>query len=153
MKITLCGSIAFYQEMEQVKDWLEAAGHQVKLPPTQIKNDQGEMIPVLEYYRLRKAAGVNDSWIWDRKAEAIRNHFNKIEWADAILVLNYDKNGITNYIGTNTIMEMGLAFHFKKPIYLLNPIPEVSGKEEILGMKPMVLNGRLNLIQLTKLGT
>lgn len=29
--------------------------------------------------------------------------------SDAILVLNYDKKGIKNYIGGNTLMEMGFA--------------------------------------------
>lgn len=85
-------------------------------------------------------------WIWDRKAEAIRNHFDKVVWSDAILVLNHSKKDISNYIGANTLLEMGLAFHYKKPIYLLNPIPEVSYKEEILGMKPVIINGDLKLI-------
>jgi len=146
MKITICGSIAFYKEMEAMKAELETKKHEIKLPPTHIKDEQGELIPVTEYYRLRKAAGVDDGWIWDRKEEAMRNHFDKIVWSDAILVLNYDKNGVTNYIGVNTLMEMGLAFHLRKPIYLLNPIPEIPGKEEVIGMKPAILNGDLSLL-------
>lgn len=150
MKITLCGSIAFYKEMEEVKAALEKRGHEVKLPPTQIKNNKGEWIPVAEYYRLRKeaeAAGGDTSWIWDKKAEAMHNHFDKVAWADVVLITNYDKNGIKNYIGANTLLEMGLAFHLRKPIYLLNPIPEISGKEEVLGMKTVVINGDLSKIK------
>src|SRR3990167_4062096 len=66
--------------------------------------------------------------------------------ADAILVCNYDKNGIAGYVGANTLLEMGLAFHLRKPIYLLNAIPEVSYKEEILGMQPIVIDGDLERI-------
>jgi hypothetical protein len=70
-------------------------------------------------------------------------HFDKVEWSDAILVLNYCKNGVDNYIGANTLLEMGLAFHLNKNIYLLNEIPELSYKEEILGMFPIVINNDL----------
>jgi len=32
MKITVCGSIAFYQEVEQLKKVLETHGHEVFIP-------------------------------------------------------------------------------------------------------------------------
>ncbi|MFA5842021.1 MAG: hypothetical protein WC835_03655 [Candidatus Paceibacterota bacterium] len=147
MKITLCGSIAFYDGMKDIKDKLEAIGHEVKLPPHEIKDESGSMMPVKEYYARRKAASDDDAWIWDRKAEAITDHFDKVVWADAILVTNYDKNGIDGYIGGNTLMEMGIAFHLKKPIYLLKKIPEISYKEEVLGMKTIVLNDDISLIK------
>ena len=41
---------------------------------------------------------------------------------------------------------MGLAFYLKKKIFLLNDIPEMSFKEEILGMKPIVINNDLSKI-------
>ncbi|MFA6099692.1 MAG: hypothetical protein WC750_02295 [Patescibacteria group bacterium] len=146
MKITICGSIAFFDEMQAVQKQLESMGHLVKLPPSEIINESGKPIPVKEYYALRKQTETEDGWIWDRKEEAMRNHFDKVAWSDAILVLNYLKNGIENYIGANTLLEMGLAFHLKKKIYLLNPIPEISYKEEILGMKPVIINGSLKKI-------
>ena len=36
---------------------------------------------------------------------------------------------------------MGLAFYLRKPIYILHNIPEIGYKEEILGMKPRVIDG------------
>lgn len=48
--------------------------------------------------------------------------------------------------------EMGLAFHLGKPIYLYNPIPEISYKEEILGMKPVVMNRSLEFFHNPQLG-
>lgn len=146
MKITLCGSIACYPEMEQVRIRLENSGHEVKMPPHEVSDENGNMIPVLEYYSRRKQASEDEAWIWERKAEAIQWHFEKVTWSEAILITNYDKNGIAGYIGGNTLMEMGIAFFLKKPIYLLNQIPEVSYKEEILGMKPTVLHGDLHAI-------
>lgn len=146
MKITICGSIAFYDEMLAVKNKLEQLGHEVKLPPFEIKNENGQMIPIKEYYAARKAEQGDTGWIWERKAEAMRWHFQKVEWCDAVLILNYDKNNISNYVGANTLLEMGLAFHLNKKIFLFNPIPDMNYKEEILGMKPIVLNQDLNKI-------
>jgi len=147
MKITLCGSIAFYDEMFQIKQKLEELGHEIKLPPVEIKDETGKMISVKEYYAKRKSETDDNSWIWERKKEAIRAHFGKIEWGDAILVLNHDKNNIPNYIGANTLLEMGLAFHLNKKIFLLKSIPEISYKEEILGIGPEVIDEDLSKIR------
>jgi len=146
MKITICGSIAFHDEVLSVKEKLEKLGHEVKMWPSEVKDEKGQLISVQEYYKIRHAAKKDEKWIWDKKAETILRHFDKVTWSDAILVANYDKNNIKGYIGGNTLMEMGLAFFLKKKIYLLNEIPELSYKEEILGVKPIILNGDLNKI-------
>lgn len=146
MKITICGSIAFYDEMMETKRKLEDFGHQVDLPPFEIKDEKGELIPIKDYYALRKAEKDDDSWIWERKAEVIMLHFRKIEWCDAVIILNHEKNGIEGYVGANTLVDMGLAFYLGKPIYLLNGIPEISYKEEILGMRPVLIDGNLEMI-------
>jgi predicted RNA-binding protein with PUA domain len=41
---------------------------------------------------------------------------------------------------------MGVALYLGKKIFLLNEIPEVENKEEILGMKPVIINNNLNKI-------
>ena len=146
MRITLCGSIAFIDEMDAIRKTLESLGHEVKLPPLQIVSEDGTMMPVKKYYAIRKSAADDAEWIWKKKAEAMHNHFDKVAWSEVILVCNYDKNGIAGYIGANTLLEMGLAFHLKKPIYLLNPLPEVSYTEEILGIWPTVIDGDLKRI-------
>lgn len=146
MKITLCGSIAFYDKMLSVKGELEKDGHIVKLPPHEIEDENGKLIPIKQYYEVRKATQTTEGWIWDNKLKAMKLHFDKVAWADAILVLNYDKNNIKGYLGGNTLMEMGLALHLEKSIYMLNSIPEVPYKEEILGMKPILINGNLKKI-------
>lgn len=146
MKITLCGSIAFYKEMTEVTRALEALGHEVRLPMNEIADRDGNMISIEAYYEIRKNGSSDTAWIWDRKEQAIRIHFEKIEWSDAILVLNYEKNGIPGYIGGNTLIEMGLAFHLRKPIYLLGVVPNLSYQEEILAMHPIQIGGDLSVI-------
>lgn len=146
MNVTLCGSIAFIDEMDEVRKELEGLGREVKMPPLEIVDGNGKMIPVKEYYAIRKSAPDDHGWIWKRKAEAMHAHFDKVVWADVILVCNYDKNGVSGYVGANTLLEMGLAFHLEKPIYLLHAIPELSYKEEILGMWPIIIDGDLKKI-------
>ncbi len=147
MKITLCGSIAFYDEMLELKKKLEQAGHEIKLPPIEVKDENGKLIPVKTYYEIRKTETSETSWVWDRKKEAMKTHFDKIAWSDAILVVNHDKKDIAGYIGANTLVEMGMALHLNKKMFLLKNIPEISYKEEILGMKPTVINQDLNKIR------
>ncbi len=147
MNITLCGSIAFIDEMDAVRKELESMGHTVEMPPLEVMDGEGKMIPVKEYYALRKSVTDDTHWIWKKKTEVMRNYFDKVARAEAILVCNHDKNGIAGYVGPNTLLEMGLAFHLRKPIYLLNPIPEISYKEEILGMQPIVISGDLKRIK------
>jgi len=70
--------------------------------------------------------------------------WNVIQDADAMVVLNYDKNGIKDYIGGSTLIGMSFAHVLGQTIYLMNPIPIVQSYfDEILHMKPIILNGDL----------
>lgn len=80
--------------------------------------------------------------------DAIREFWRAMQGADAVLVLNYDKNGIKNYIGGNTLMEIGFAHVLNQKIFLVNPIPKIPYyKTEIEAVKPVILNGNLSLIK------
>ena len=65
---------------------------------------------------------------------------------DAVLVLNYDKNGQKNYIGGATFLEIYDAFKFSKKIYFVNPIPEGMLQDELIGFSPIIINGDINKI-------
>jgi len=147
VKITICGSCKFTDQALSVKAKLEETGYEVEIWPIKLKDSQGKPISVQDYYNIRQSASSDEKWVWDRKAEAIMEHFEKVAWSDAVLVLNYDKNDVKGYIGGNTLMEIGLAFFLKKKIYLLNQIPELPYKEEILGVKPIIIYGDLTKIQ------
>lgn len=80
--------------------------------------------------------------------DAIREFWREMQGADAVLVLNYNKKGIKNYIGGNTLMEIGFAHVLDQKIFLFNPIPEIPYyKTEIEAVKPIILNGNLSLIK------
>ncbi len=152
MVITICSTIKFWPQILKVKKQLEEMGHEVLIPPHEVKNEAGDFIPVEEYYAIRKEMMAKDGkehdWIWQRKKEAMNCHFNKVEKGDVILVLNYEKNEVANYIGGNVLLEIGLAFWLGKPIYLMNSIPQtLSYTEELKGMQPIIINEDLSLIK------
>ena len=135
MKITLCGSMHFSREMLGTKVDLEKMGHCVLIPPTtQDCLANPELTMNLEY------AFKND---------VQKDHFNKIAESDAILVLNYPKNGIQGYIGGSVLMEMAVASHLNKKIFLFYPPPKIEDLRysvEIQLTKPTILNGNLSLV-------
>jgi hypothetical protein len=146
MKIILCASIAFNQRMIEVEEELKKFGHEVVRPIEFVKDAAGKEITTAEFYTIRHSAGADANWVWKQKAMAMHEHFEKVVWAEAILVVNEEKNSIPGYVGANTLMEMALAFHLQKPIFLLRAIPEMSYSEEIRGMLPIVLDGDLTQI-------
>jgi len=146
MKITICGSIAFIDDMLELKQRLEKIGHKVKTPPSKIQDNNGNTIDVKDYYIKRKAASASEKEVWDMKEKAMLKHFEKVEWCDAILVLNINKKDIKGYIGANTLIEMGIAQYLGKKIYLWNDIPNLPCAEELLGMKPSIINQNINLL-------
>jgi len=100
-----------------------------------------------EYTKISNQKRIHSESIKNKvKYDLIRYYFNKIRNVDAILVVNETKNGIKNYIGGNSFLEMGFAHVFNKKIFLLNPIPDILYKEELEIMKPIILNGDLNKI-------
>ncbi len=80
------------------------------------------------------------------KAKMITHSLDVIKDTDAVLVLNFEKNGTANYIGGATFLEMYDAFKLRKRIFMYNDIPEGILKDEICGFAPIVVNGRLEKI-------
>jgi hypothetical protein len=137
--ITVCASCAFYRKVNEIKDALEPLGFEVLVPKLAIEMKQKNDYEV-EHYKTW-FADPND---YHKKAALIRAHFEEVDKADAVLVVNEEKRGVQNYIGGNVLMEMALAFHAKKPIFILNGIPEGSStEEEVRGVLPILLNGKI----------
>lgn len=140
MKITICGSSTFKEEMLEYKDKLINLGHDVIVHPDYEGLVSGEKQDLWE--RIKKEHGAVK-----KENRYIRWYYDAIVSSDAILVLNFDKNGIPNYIGGNTLMEIGFAHVHDKKIFLLNDIPELSYTDEILAMYDVILNGNLSRIK------
>lgn len=141
MKITICGSVMFRKEMVEIRDKLDKMGHEGIICPIMEDLASGRNPRLMEEIK-RNHGGVK------RKHGFIKWYYNSIVNSDAILVLNYDKNGIKDYIGGNTLMEMGFAHVHDKKIFLLNPIPQnVPYVDEIKAMTDVILDGDLSKIK------
>jgi hypothetical protein len=143
MKIAICGSLDFITEMKNAADKLTAQGHNVLMPKS------AEMVLSGELTQEKLAEENLDS---EKRVErklninAIKRHYEKIKESDAILVINITKKNIENYIGGNTFLEMGFAHILDKKIFLFKPVPEMLYTDEILAMKPKIINSDLKFI-------
>ncbi len=140
----ICASASSYRRVIDACKDFDALGIRFVLPKTAEK--------------MRSAGDANIEAVTDwsaapdgyhGKSLLIREHFKEIEKGDALLVMNYEKHGIDNYIGPNVLMEMSTAFYLGKPIYVLNGKPDGSPLiDEILALEPVFLNGDVS--QLTE---
>lgn len=137
MRIGIIGSMQMTERMLEVKERLEKLGHTVfvsKFAPEFVGKTDGEK----EQIKLKQKYG----------SDAIREFWKTMQSTDAVLVLNLDKNGIKNYIGGNTLMEIGFAHVLNQKIFLWNPIPDIPYyKTEIEAVRPTIINGDLSLIK------
>lgn len=141
MKITLCGSIKFAKEIVEIYYQLKQLGHTPMMHEMMFGIADGtakELINEISqnHPRAKRNYGFIKWW------------YSCIKSSDAVLVCNFDKNGIKNYIGGNTLIEMGFAHVNDKKVFLLNPIPEeVPYTDELKAMVDVVLDRDLSKIQ------
>lgn len=141
MKITICGSMKSAQKMVDAYNGLIAMGHEPQMHKDVFGIASGTAEELIEGIEM-------DHSDIKRKHNFIKIWHNLIVNGDAILVCNYDKNGIKNYIGGNTLMEIGFAYVNDKKIFLMNPIPtDVPYTDEIKAMADTVLKGDLKKIK------
>jgi hypothetical protein len=142
MKIAICGSLDFTHEIKKLADELATKGYEVEIPLTSRRILDGET--TVEQIKSEKEQGTfSDRAI---KFDSIREYWSIIQDADAILVANYDKKGIENYIGGNSFLEMGFAHVLDKAIYLLHGIPDMIYSDELKAMQPVLLNGDIDTL-------
>jgi nucleoside 2-deoxyribosyltransferase len=129
MKITICGSLKFFDTMVGIQEQLEEMGHEVLMPIE---------VPGLDYWSDDGSLRVKAK----RAHNLISEHFRKIETSDAVLIVNMTTRDIKNYIGANTFLELGFAHYLGKRIYLLHPIPDQAYiLDEVLAIGAKVLDG------------
>lgn len=140
MKIMICGSMSFAKQMLEAKAALERAGHQADVPEdTGVHLENQGFIDDLEGNLAHCI-----------ETDVMRKCMQTISESDAILVLNYPKNGLTGYMGTSTLMELAVAYFLNKKLFLLYPPPsprEARWAHEVMVFSPTVLDGNLSRIK------
>lgn len=130
MKIVICGSMTASREMAEAEKTLKELGHEIVLPEFTHEYASLDTIDKMHTESARHKV----------EYDLIRGYFEKIKSSDAVLIVNVEKKGVKGYIGGNSFLEMGFAFVLNKPIYLLHEIPNISYRDEIEAMSPIILN-------------
>lgn len=134
LKVLLHASLDFVDYMVKAGNFLKENGIDVILPE------------LTRYQHIRDVEGDDVSFTRIKNRLTLENIRN-VENSDCVFILNYTHRGFENYIGGNSFLEIIIAFYLKKPIYLLNPIPEgMTYTEEIKALYPTVVNSLENFI-------
>jgi hypothetical protein len=137
MKIVICGSMNFSKEMLSLKNELNSLGFdEVVIPHNTERYASSELRE-----ETRSESTKNKI-----EKDLIRVYYQEISAADAVIVANYDKSGIKNYVGGNSFLEAAFAHVLNKKLYFLFAIPEMIYADELQALQPVILNGDLNLI-------
>jgi hypothetical protein len=136
MKILVVCSKHFYSKIGEIALFLEKNGHEISYP-----NSYDE--PFAEERFKAMSATEHVEW----KGRMMAKDEENIEPQDAILVLNFKKKGIPNYIGGATFLEIYTAWKMNKKIFFYNPLPNCSFTDELKGINPIMINGNLEEIK------
>ena len=136
MRIGVAGSMQYTEKMMEICEALSKQGHEAfmsKFADAYVGKTDEEKEKLKLHHKYNH--------------DAIREFWKQMQGADALVVANYVKYGIKNYIGGNSFLEMGFAHVLNQKIFLMNPIPDVPYYgTEITAMKPIVLNGDLSKV-------
>jgi len=104
--LIICGSMKFYDSMKRIKKELAELGIYTVIP------EDETYLP----------ENITENEFNDFKRKVSQRYLKKIRHKGtlAILVLNEQKNGIENYIGGNTLVEIAMAFTWGRKIFVYN---------------------------------
>ena len=136
MRIVVCGSMSASKQMVELQNFFASKGHEVIIPQDADKYASGELL--LENNRESMQHKIDH--------DLIREHYLSIVSADMVIIANYDKGNIKNYIGGNSFLEAGFAHVLNKKLYFINDIPEMIYTDELRAFQPVILNGDLSQI-------
>jgi nucleoside 2-deoxyribosyltransferase len=106
--LIICGSMKFYDVMKHVKQNLAELGIYTVIPKDETYLSKN--ITEEEFNEFKRK--VSQSYLTKIRHKRTR----------AILVLNEQKNGIEDYIGANTLVEIAMAFTWGRKIFLYNDL-------------------------------
>lgn len=137
MKIVICGSMSSSKEMVEIANELKKTNHKTLLPRHAVEYTKGNLAEENSHESTKNKI----------EQDLIRDYYEEIKNADAVLVANISKKGIENYVGGNTFLEMAFAHVLDKKIYSYNDIPDMLYTDEIKAMQPIVINQDLSNIK------
>ncbi len=140
MRIMVIGSMSFIKDMIKIKKDLDKLGHKASIPlGTEPHQKDSSFVDNLE-----------ENLEFCIKNNVMKRNFDLVAQSDAVLVLNHKKNGVDGYIGVSVLMEIAIAHHLNKKIFIFNAIPHFRDKRwahEVAIMQPIIINNDLTKIK------
>jgi len=139
MKVLVHASLDHKDKILAAKDYIETMTDFTVLLPELVR-----------YQHIRDEQGDDETFTKIKNKLTLQN-ISLVEQCCCLLILNPNHRGIDNYVGGNSFLEMVIAFYLKKPIFLLNDIPEgMSYSEEMKSLFPTVVG---SLEKFTRIAT
>lgn len=145
MKITISASLEFTWEIKKAAEELTKMWHEVIIPHTAQKIISGEIS--YDNFVQTKEQQWDTSFREDAGEDLLKKHVHLVMESDAIFAMNITKKNIPNYIWWGVFLEMAFAYVSDKKVFLLNPIPDMMYRDELVAMHPTIINGDLSKIQ------
>lgn len=123
--VVICGSMSFYPNMVEQQSLLRALGVKSVIPS-----------PDTDVFQI-----LNEEESLSAKRSASMKHIRRVRDGKTfgILVLNFDKHGIADYIGANSFAEIAVALAHYKRIYLYQGVPTFY-RDELIAWGAVPLN-------------
>lgn len=140
MKIAIIGSMKFAEDMVKIKRQLDELGHEAVIPFATEPHLQDKTF----------VENLDDNLVYCITHDVMRENFRQVATCDAVLVLNYKRNGVEGYIGVSALLEMGVAYYLGKKIFLIQKTPDYKDARwahEVAIMQPTIVHGDLTKIQ------
>jgi hypothetical protein len=109
-RLVLCGSMTFFGYMRRIRDELSEFDIEVALPDAE---DDVDHYDERQFEMFRR--------------QVVQRHIGRVrsQRTIGILVTNFDKHGIADYIGPSTFAEIATAAATNKRIFVLQDFPDV----------------------------
>lgn len=106
-RVLVCGDLAFLCQMVRILDRLDEMGVPAGLCESAVR----ALTDRVDYDAMRRTVTLENMKVIRQRSTG------------AVLVANFDKDGIPGYIGANTLAEMGVALLCRRPIFLVGELP------------------------------
>ena len=139
-RVVLCGSMSAIAQIEDLADSFRSLGHDVVTPSRDERDDRWATLSLDEQVEAKR--GFIDSYL------------DEIRGAGAVVLANFTQNGVSGYVGANTLMEAAFARAFDIPLFLYQEPGAQSAQVELLAACTACLDGNpLNLPAAGSLGS
>ena len=136
MVIGIIGSMHFTEKMVEVSQELTRLGHKPVLSGF-INDFVGKNNQEKERVKIEQKFNEN----------AMKRDWERLKNVEALLIINLERHGISNYIGGNTLFELAAGYFADKKIFFYNNIPDISYyKSELQAINPIIIKGDLSKV-------